>query len=215
MTNDQETISTAELHIPRLNILTGHNDPDSAYLVDDYPYGRSLRCQIRYWIDTRPSGKNKGDQRFARQTTNPKRPGTVWNKPHYSTYSGFAFLYLDGNGHVQWVGIPTMWIDETCNTRARHSGLYDALTDEQRKQYDARLAITRKYNPTTTAEWNERVTLIADYIRATGAYPVLTNNVWTHANGQLYYLSDPAAYVVAARERIQAEDNAKAEDAAK
>jgi len=38
--------------IPRVRLLVGHVDADSAYVVEDYPYGGALRCRIRYWIDT-------------------------------------------------------------------------------------------------------------------------------------------------------------------
>jgi hypothetical protein len=38
--------------IAPVRLLVGHVDADTAYVVDDYPYGRVLRCRIRYWIDT-------------------------------------------------------------------------------------------------------------------------------------------------------------------
>jgi hypothetical protein len=83
-------------------ILSGHVSPATAYLVEDYPYGFRLRCQIRYWLEYKP---NHGF-RFMSQTTNPKRPGVVWNKPKGSTYSRFgACMYLDENDHVQWTGL--------------------------------------------------------------------------------------------------------------
>jgi hypothetical protein len=34
-------------------ILTDHTSPETAYLVEDYPYGFRLRCQIRYWLEYR------------------------------------------------------------------------------------------------------------------------------------------------------------------
>ena len=58
-----------------MEILKGHTSPETAYLVRDYPYGYTLRCQIRYWLEHKP-GKGV---RFVSQTTNPKRPGIVWN----------------------------------------------------------------------------------------------------------------------------------------
>lgn len=66
-----------------MKVLWGHNSAETAYVVADYPYGFRLRCQIRYWLEYR---KGKGF-RFVSQTTNPKRPGEVWNKPKASTYS--------------------------------------------------------------------------------------------------------------------------------
>lgn len=79
-----------------------HVSPDTAYVVADYPYGFRLRCQIRYWLDVHP----KRGVRFMSQTSNPKRPGLVWNKPKASTYSRFGgAMYLDANGHVQHAGL--------------------------------------------------------------------------------------------------------------
>lgn len=81
-------------------VLSGHVSPETAYLQTDYPYGFRLRCQIRYWIET-----NKHGSRVVSQTTNPKKPGTVWNKPKASTYSPIRVLFLDDNGHVQNDGL--------------------------------------------------------------------------------------------------------------
>src|SRR5689334_7409438 len=80
--------------IARVRLLAGHVDPDSAYLVDDYPYGRVLRCRIRCWIedDIRRSD-HAGWQRFVSQTTNPRRPGQPWNNPKASTYARRMWMY--------------------------------------------------------------------------------------------------------------------------
>jgi hypothetical protein len=89
-----------------MKILSGHTSPETAYLVDDYPYGFRLRCKIRYWLDYHP----KRGFRFVSQTTNPKR-GNVWNKPKASTYCRFGgCMFLDDNGHVHWSGLT-----EYCN----------------------------------------------------------------------------------------------------
>jgi hypothetical protein len=82
-------------------ILSGHVSPETAYLVEDYPYGFQLRCRIRYWIEFQPT---RGF-RFVSQTSNPKK-GHVWNKPKASTYCRFGgAMYLDEIGHVQWRGL--------------------------------------------------------------------------------------------------------------
>lgn len=79
-------------------LLHNHTSPETAYRVDDYPYGFRLRCQIRYWLEHK---KGHG-RRLVSQTTNPKR-GNVWNQPKASTYSqGFAIMYLNAEGHVKW-----------------------------------------------------------------------------------------------------------------
>lgn len=82
--------------------LVGHVSPDTAYTVPDYPYGFTLRCKIRYWIET----KAGHGSRVVSQTTNPKKPGEVWNKPKASTYSFLRVLYLDdATGHVENDGL--------------------------------------------------------------------------------------------------------------
>jgi hypothetical protein len=79
-----------------------HTSPETAYVVSDYPYGFRLRCKIRYWLEFK-TGKGF---RFVSQTTNPKRPGEVWNKPKASTYCRFGgAMYLDENEHVHWAGL--------------------------------------------------------------------------------------------------------------
>jgi len=85
-----------------MQLLKNHTTPDSAYVVDDYPYGFRLRCKIRYWLEFK-AGKGF---RFVSQTTNPKRAGEHWNKPKASTYCRFGgAMFLDDNGHVQWAGL--------------------------------------------------------------------------------------------------------------
>lgn len=85
----------------KLKQLTGHTSPETAFIVDDYPYGFKLRCKMRYWIETTKNG-----QRFCQQSTDPRRPTEVWNKPKKSTYAKFAVLVQvddpqhERNGHV-------------------------------------------------------------------------------------------------------------------
>jgi hypothetical protein len=85
-----------------MKLLKNHVSPESAFVVDDYPYGFRLRCKIRYWIEY----KAKNGFRFMSQTTNPKRPGEVWNKPKASTYYRFGgAMYLNDDDHVQFAGL--------------------------------------------------------------------------------------------------------------
>lgn len=84
-----------------MKILTGHTSPETAYVVDDYPYGFRLRCKIRYWLEFQP----KKGFRFWSQTSNPKR-GDIWNKAKASTYARFGgAMFLDEQDHVQWTGL--------------------------------------------------------------------------------------------------------------
>ncbi len=83
-------------------LMYGHVSQETAYVVDDYPYGYTLRCSIRYWIETSP----KFGDRFCSQTINPKKSGEVWNKPKKSTYYKMMFMYKDAEkGHVNWNAI--------------------------------------------------------------------------------------------------------------
>jgi hypothetical protein len=80
-------------------ILKGHTSPETAYIVESYPYGRH-RTQKRYWLEYKA---NRG-VRCMGQTLNPKTH--KWNKPKASTYARFGgCLYLDENEHVQWAGL--------------------------------------------------------------------------------------------------------------
>lgn len=81
--------------------LYGHTSEATAYLVADYPYGYTLRSQIRYWLE---GPKPKKGWRFVSQTMNPKTQR--WNKPKASTYIEWAAaMYLDEKGHVHWDGV--------------------------------------------------------------------------------------------------------------
>ncbi len=85
-----------------MRVLSGHTTPDTAYVVEDYPFGFRLRCKIRYWLEYAP----KKGFRLWSQTTNPKRAGEVWNKPKASTFQRFAgAMYLNEAGHVAWTGL--------------------------------------------------------------------------------------------------------------
>ena len=87
-------------------LLRGHTSPETAYVVDDYPYGFRLRCRIRYWLEYVP----KRGFRLWSQTTNPKR-ANAWNKPKASTFARFGgSMFLDDVGHVQWSAL-TEYVD--------------------------------------------------------------------------------------------------------
>jgi len=71
--------------------------PETAVTVQDYPYGFRLRCTMRVWVEFR---KGKGF-RYCTQTSNPKKPGLVWNKPKAGTYSRVSMaIAVDANGHL-------------------------------------------------------------------------------------------------------------------
>lgn len=80
--------------------LYNHVSEETAYVVNDYPYSFTLRCTMKFWIESHP----KKGFRLVRQSQNPKNDR--WNKPHKSTYSLLAGnLYLDEENHVHWAGL--------------------------------------------------------------------------------------------------------------
>lgn len=118
-------------------LLSGHTSPETSFLVDDYPYGFRLRCKIRYWLEHHP----KRGTRFVSQTTNPKRPGTVWNKPKASTYADVAgAMYFDEAGHVAWDSLNYYPDAAECKVWLARFGA--ALTPEVHAKVDA-LIITK------------------------------------------------------------------------
>ena len=122
-----------------MQILKGHISPETAYVIDDYPYGFRLRCKIRYWIET-VSGKGC---RFWSQTSNPKRPGLVWNAPKASTYCRFGqAMFLDDKEHVHFSGL-TEYTNgaEAAAWRDRYGeGVPDAARELMDRWVNAKLA---------------------------------------------------------------------------
>lgn len=94
--NSMNTSTSKDLNEAVVTPLYNHTSAETAYVVDDYPYGRRVRTKIRYWLETDP---RKG-ARFVYQTLKPDT--SHWNAPKKSTYSLFGAMYLDQKGHVQW-----------------------------------------------------------------------------------------------------------------
>jgi len=107
-----------------VTVLSGHTSQETAYLVEDYPYGFRLRCQIRFWIET-----NKNGSRVVSQTSNPKKPGLVWNKPKASTYTPLRVLFIDENGHV--VNEALSFYADSAKIAAFEAAFGEALTSDR------------------------------------------------------------------------------------
>ena len=134
-----------------MKILSGHTSPETAYVVDDYPYGFRLRCKIRYWLEQ----KRGHGYRLVSQTTNPKKPGEVWNKPKASTYmTFFAVMYLNHESHVDWAGLHCYSGPE--GFAKFRQDFYAQLSDEQKKTVDTLEGVVRKFNPITWGEYEKK-----------------------------------------------------------
>ena len=139
-------------------ILSGHVSPETAFLVNDYPYGFRLRCKIRYWLESSP---NKG-VRFCSQTTNPKR-GDTWNKPKASTYSRFGgAMYLDENNHVQWSGV----------------GEYDSCQELINFKNEFYAAIPAEFRPVFDSWLKKKIDF--NNLKAEGKIEMTVNGVHSH-----------------------------------
>jgi hypothetical protein len=100
---------------PKGTVLYDHTSEDTAYVVENYPYGRD-RTLMRYWMEYK---KGKG-YRFVSQTLNPKTK--QWNKPSASTYSdALVMVKLDSNGHIVSLS-PTSWLTAETIQKLRHYG---------------------------------------------------------------------------------------------
>jgi hypothetical protein len=194
--------------IKQLKVVHGHTSPDTARVVEDYPYG-SLKCTIRYWIETGTKGAGKDRQRFMSQTTNPKRrPGVVWNKPKASTYEDMLVMVVeeqpDGREFVRSRAIsatmsPVGW------HRVRLNGILGQLTEEQAKRHALWLAHSKQvWAKQSWVSFDETVVKVAAHIRDTGEDPILTNGTWLLPDGGRMYIGDHDidVYTAVARERL-------------
>ena len=113
-----------------MQLLKGYDSEENSYLVNDYPYGFSLRCKIRYWLEY----SEKLGYRFCSQTSNPKK-NDIWNKPKKSTYIYIsACMYLDENDHVSWSGLNEYGDSETALEYKEM--YYDGLNDVGKQRLD-------------------------------------------------------------------------------
>lgn len=88
----------------KAEVLMGHVSEETGYLVDDYPYGRKVRCRIRYWVETAAKGGVKGQMRPVSQTEEPT--SKRWNKPRLGIYRDLVVLVKRAdNGHVENFGL--------------------------------------------------------------------------------------------------------------
>jgi hypothetical protein len=139
-----------------VKVLHGHTSPETAFVVDDYPASFTLRVKIRYWVETAVKGAKKGQMRMVSQTTNPRKAWEVWNAPKPGQYNQLVWLYVDPrNGHVKWQGAD-IHINPAHDARLRLMGIYEQMTEEQRKVYNVLVGMSQRYAP----PWEEWTALV-------------------------------------------------------
>lgn len=113
---------------------------ENAYTIDDYPYGFTLRCKMRYWVEFR---KGKGF-RLVTQTSNPKRIGEHWNTPKKGTYHRVTLgMYLNEIGHVICPGMSEC--SNYSEAVAFKEKFYPCLSDVAKQSLDEWIEIKRVY----------------------------------------------------------------------
>lgn len=71
---------------------------DTAYVVEDWPWGWTLKTEARFWVETTKHG-----DRIVQQTLNPKTG--KWCKPKKQTYEAVEVIAVTDEGKVTSVGI--------------------------------------------------------------------------------------------------------------
>ena len=77
-------------------IIYGATTPDTAIVINNYPWGFKLKTSQRYWIETTKHG-----DRFVTQTLNPKT--NVWCNPKKSTYSAVLVMTTEDKDNKTFV----------------------------------------------------------------------------------------------------------------
>lgn len=164
--------------VERVTVLHGHASPDTAHVVEDHPYRFGETCRKRYWVETSPQGRTKGQQRVVSQTTDPSKPHEHWNKARPGRYAMLTLICQDGAGNVSDWEIHEDDVRGGRDYFNRAHGVYDQLTADQREIYDStaeRLASTSKL-PYHYDEW--ALAHVMDYIRKTGRNPRHVDGTW-------------------------------------
>ena len=119
-----------------------HTNEENALIVDNYPYGFTLRTKIKYWVET----TKRGD-RFVSQTLNPKT--NKWNKPKLSTYKAVMVLIKKKeNEHISYIGLYPTTDKEEITKFLEITKDYD-LSEPQKEQLRILQAYSKVYENVT------------------------------------------------------------------
>jgi N12 class adenine-specific DNA methylase len=178
-------VKPAGIRISRVTVLHGYTSPETAYVVDDYPYSRTLRCKIRYWLETADKGQYRGQVRQVHQTTNPKLSGERWNKPHPERYSAWSVMYVNEDGHVKLHSTGEDGPRGSYDALIRLDGTYEQLTADERAAYDQ--LVERARRGSRWDSWYKALDLIRGHRAEHGILPAALQ-VSAAASG--FYLDD-------------------------
>ena len=178
-------IPSATPVVKPLTVLRGHTSPENAHVISDAPYGSfgNKRCTFQYWVETCEKGAKKGQQRFVYRTTNPDKPGMVWNKPKCGIYSLMTLMCRDADDNIVPWYISVYSVYGADEYRTHLSGVYAQLTGDQREVFDYLAKRVRQGSPTVTRDADETLAMVMDHIHDTGYNPVAEDGFWIKPDG--------------------------------
>jgi hypothetical protein len=135
--------------IATLFSLSTHNSPETAYVIKDWPYGRTLRCEKHVWIETK---KNFG-QRAVYRTTNPKR-GNSFNANKNGNYYNLVVFGANADGLLEFDDLNQY--SHPAEYQRIEKLLLEQGDSEQIAHFERVLASARKGLPNTWAEWDAK-----------------------------------------------------------
>ncbi len=100
---------------------------DTAYVVEDWPWGWTLKTEARFWVETTKHG-----DRIVQQTLNPKTG--KWCKPKKQTYEAVEVIAVTDENKVTSVGIGKYANQDRIADVLDQTIDFNKLNDEQKKQ---------------------------------------------------------------------------------
>ena len=167
-------------------LLNRHNSVDTAHITFDYPFGRSVRCVRREWIERAEKGSARGQYRFVTQTTAKpfnieytqwiRERGVVfanmhavdfvqsgkmrWNAPKASVYMDFMVMVEapldDGSGRIGVSHIGLSGYAGPTRIQNFKNAMRGQLTPEQAAQLDMLERIGRKVDQSSWAAYDAK-----------------------------------------------------------
>lgn len=119
-----------------IEILKEQPNENNPVIVDNYPYGYTLRTQIKYWVETTKNG-----QRFISQTLNPKTK--LWNKPKKSTYSQIILVGLNEEKHITYTSLSLYSLSESLEFKQKYESF---LSDYQKTELTNIIKMSEVYD---------------------------------------------------------------------
>jgi hypothetical protein len=155
-------------------LLSGHTSQATAHVVHGYPFGRVLKTPRLYWIETKKGHGQRMVTATAKKflldayTDAPdsaayyeeNKGKFAWNATKASTYSSMRIMYIDeSTGYVENTGCH--YYEGPEKLMAFAAQWESQFDDEQRKQFGAVIAASRKVNAKSWVEYDAKPSITA------------------------------------------------------